>query len=152
MRKTPEEESIRKGPASLLKISLWEFSVSACANQPPSYSVSGTSTPNGLSQTINGLKRLVSLLQTAPSTFLNFLLTFFFIKMSYLLLFTYVKISRSTMTLTENLTSFSVLPFLPLIRLLECLSEYVCGHNLTMKFPPDFHNCTGLNGLVNSSF
>ena len=22
--------------------------------------------------------------------------------------------------------------------------------NLTMNFPPDFHNCTGLNGLVNS--
>ena len=24
------------------------------------------------------------------------------------------------------------------------------GHNLTMKFPPDFHNYTGLNGLVDS--
>ena len=85
VRKTPEEESIRKGPASLLKISLWEFSVSACANQPPSYSVSGTSTPNGLSQTINGLKRLVSLLQTAPSTFLNFLLTFFLLRRSLII-------------------------------------------------------------------
>ena len=25
----------------------------------------------------------------------------------------------------------------------------MCGDNLTMKFPPDFHNYTGLNGLVN---
>ena len=25
------------------------------------------------------------------------------------------------------------------------------GHNLTMKFPPDFHNYTGLNGLGNCS-
>ena len=24
------------------------------------------------------------------------------------------------------------------------------GHNFTMKFPPDFHNYTGSNGLVNS--
>ena len=29
-------------------------------NQPPGFSVSGTSTPNELFQTINGLKRLVS--------------------------------------------------------------------------------------------
>ena len=49
-----------------------------------------------------------------------------------------------------TLTSFSVLPFLPLLQLLECLNGYMCGHNLTMKFPPDFHNYTGLNGLVNS--
>ena len=27
----------------------------------------------------------------------------------------------------------------------------MCDHNLTMKFPADFHNYTGLNGLVNSS-
>ena len=33
---------------------------------------------------------------------------------------------------------------------LECLSGYMCGDNLTMKFPPNFHNYTGLNGLVNS--
>ena len=26
----------------------------------------------------------------------------------------------------------------------------MCGHNLTMKFPPDFHNYTKLNGLLNS--
>ena len=26
----------------------------------------------------------------------------------------------------------------------------MCSHNLTMKFPPDFHNYTGLNGLVSS--
>ena len=49
-----------------------------------------------------------------------------------------------------TLTSFSVLPFLLLLQLLECLSGYMCGNNLTMKFPPDFHNYTALNGLVNS--
>ena len=59
VRKTPEEES-KKGPASLLKISLWGSSVSACANEAAGFSVSGASTPNGLFQAINGLKRLVS--------------------------------------------------------------------------------------------
>ena len=49
-----------------------------------------------------------------------------------------------------TLTSFSVLPFLPLLQLLECLNGYMCGHNLIMKFPPDFHNYTGLNRFVNS--
>ena len=76
------------------------------------------------------------------------------IKISYFSFFTYVKISRSTTTWKKNsptLTSFSVLPFLPLLQLLECLNGYMCGHNLTMKFPLDFHNYTGLNGLVNSS-
>ena len=32
----------------------------------------------------------------------------------------------------------------------HCLSQYMCGHNLIMKFPLDFYNYTGLNGLVNS--
>ena len=45
--------------------------------------------------------------------------------------------------LYRALTRFSVL------QLLECLSQYICSHNLTMKFPPDFHNYTGLNNLVN---
>ena len=44
------------------------------------------------------------------------------------------------------LACFSVLFFFSL----QCLSQYMCGHNLGMKFPPDFHNCTGLNRLVNS--
>ena len=56
VRKISEE--VRKGPASLLKIS--RSSVSACANQPPGFSLSGTSIPNELFQTITGLKRLVS--------------------------------------------------------------------------------------------
>ena len=59
VRETPEEE-VKKGPASLLKISLCGSSVSAYANEPPGFSVSGASTLNGLFQTINGLKRLVS--------------------------------------------------------------------------------------------
>ena len=41
-------------------------------------------------------------------------------------------------------------PLFQLLQLLECLSGYMCGDNLTMKFPPDFHNYTGLNELVNS--
>ena len=28
--------------------------------------------------------------------------------------------------------------------------RYMCGHNLRMKFPPNFQNYTGLKGLVNS--
>ena len=28
-------------------------------------------------------------------------------------------------------------------------SRFLCGHNLTMKFPPDFHNYAELNKLVN---
>ena len=50
----------------------------------------------------------------------------------------------------NKLISFSVFPFFQLLQLLECLSEYMCGDNLTMKFPPYFHNYIGLNGLVNS--
>ena len=50
----------------------------------------------------------------------------------------------------HTLTSFSVFPFFRLLQLLECLSGYMCNDNLTMKFPPDFHNYTWLNGLVNS--
>ena len=60
MREKHLKKKVKKGPASLLKISLWGSSVSACANEPPGFSVSGASTPNGLFQTINGLKRLVS--------------------------------------------------------------------------------------------
>ena len=56
VRKTSEE--VRKGPESLLKIS--QGSVSACENQPPGFSLSGTSIPNKLFQTITGLKRLLS--------------------------------------------------------------------------------------------
>ena len=49
----------------------------------------------------------------------------------------------------HKLTSFSVFPFFQLLQLLECQSGYMCGDNLTTKFPPDLHNYTGLNGLVN---
>ena len=50
----------------------------------------------------------------------------------------------------HTLTSFSGFSFFQLLQLLECLSGYMCGDNLTMKFPPDFHKYTGLNGLANS--
>ena len=75
------------------------------------------------------------------------------IKVSYFLFYTYVKSSRSTMTWKENLphmNKFFSFSFFQLLQLLECLSGYMCGDNLTMKFPPDFHNYTGLNVLVNS--
>ena len=36
-----------------------QISVPACANQPTSFSVNGSSTPNGLLQTISGLKQLM---------------------------------------------------------------------------------------------
>ena len=48
-----------------------------------------------------------------------------------------------------TLSSISVFPFFQLLQLLECLSGYMCGDNVTIKFPPDFHNYTGLNGFVN---
>ena len=54
------KKEVRKGPASLLKTSLWDSSVSACANQPPCFSVSRTGTPDVFFQTIDGLKRSVS--------------------------------------------------------------------------------------------
>ena len=50
----------------------------------------------------------------------------------------------------HKLTSFSVFLFFQLLQLLECLGGYLCFDNLGMKFSPDFHNYTGLNGLVNS--
>ena len=50
----------------------------------------------------------------------------------------------------HTLTNFSVFPFFQLLQLLEYLSGYMRGDNLTMKFPPDFHNYTRLNGLLNS--
>ena len=56
VRRTPEEKS-KKVPAFLLKISLWDSSVSSCANESPGFSVSGGSTPNELFQIINELKR-----------------------------------------------------------------------------------------------
>ena len=75
------------------------------------------------------------------------------IKVSYFLFFKYVKSSRSTMTWKENLpqiNKFFSFPFFQLLQLLECLSGYMCSDKLTMEFPTNFHNYTGLNGLVNS--
>ena len=49
-------------------MTLVQFSVSACANQPTGFSVNGSSTPNGLFQTINELKQLMGYFEMAPST------------------------------------------------------------------------------------
>ena len=123
------KKKVRKGPASLLKISLWGSSVSACANQPPGFSVSRTSTPNGLFQTIKILKLAISYFSSMWK----------FRDLSWHKRKIYCTLKRS-----------SVLFFLALLQLLECLNGYICGHNLIMKFPPYFYNYTGLNGLVNS--
>ena len=42
------QKKVKKGPVSLLKISLWGSSVSACANGPPGFSIVGAATPNGI--------------------------------------------------------------------------------------------------------
>ena len=95
------------------------------------------------------IKKISKLLQTAPLTILNFLLT---IKISYFSFSRTWKFRDLTWheRRIHTTLSFSVLAFLSLLQLLECLNGYMCGHNLTMKFPPDFHNYTGLKGLVNS--
>ena len=52
-----KKEIFRNGPASFLKVSLWDsFSFWLCK---PGFSVSGTLTPNGLFKAINELKRLM---------------------------------------------------------------------------------------------
>ena len=54
-----KKEILRKGLASLLKISLWDsFQFLLVQIQAPAFSVNGASTSNRLFQTINELKRL----------------------------------------------------------------------------------------------
>ena len=82
---------------------------------------------------------------------MNFLST---IKVSYFLFFTFEKFSvyhdmKGEFTTHEQIFQFFL--FFELLQLWECLSGYMRGDNLTMKFPLDFHNYAGLNGLVNSS-
>ena len=74
---------------------------------------------------------------------MNFLLA---VKFSHFLFSWYVKIYQSIITLSYHytLTSFKLFLFFHF----QCLRRYICGHNLTMKFPLDFHRYTGLNGLV----
>ena len=47
------KKKVKKGPASLLKISLLGSSVSACANEPGGFSVSGALTTNELFQAMD---------------------------------------------------------------------------------------------------
>ena len=62
MRNTSEEEKNFKKRTCIfsLNFTLGQFSVYACANQPPGFSISGTSTQSEIFQTTDGLKRLVS--------------------------------------------------------------------------------------------
>ena len=70
------------------------------------------------------------------------ILTFFLtIKISYFLFSRYVKFRDLPLhkrDIYSTLTSFSFFPF----RFFKCLNWYMCGHNLPMKFPPNFHNYT----------
>ena len=55
-KKHPKEKKIKKRVCIFTqKFTLGKFSVPASANQPPGFSVRGTSTPNGLFQTIKML-------------------------------------------------------------------------------------------------
>ena len=69
-RKAPEQEnSFKKESAFLLKLSVWDnFQFLFVQNQPLGFSVSGASTPSGLFQIINKLKRSNGLLQMISST------------------------------------------------------------------------------------
>ena len=100
-------------------------------------------------------KTINALLKTAPST-ITFFHVLFHLKIKKLELFAILKLAISIfldMWRFHDLPFtplFSVLPFLPLLQLLECLNRYMCGCNFTMKLPLDFHNYTGLNRLVSS--
>ena len=96
------------------------------------------------------IKKISKLLQTAPLTIFNFLLTMKVSYFSFLRMWKFHDPIWHERRIHPILTSFSVLAFLPLLQLLQCLNGYMCGHNLAMKFPPDFQNYTGLKGLVNS--
>ena len=156
-----KKEILRKRRASLLKISLWD---SFCLWKSTTWFIRKRNidckcvVPN-----MYWAKKISELLQTALLTLTSYIALFknwkfwilLTIKVSYFLFFTYMKISLSTITWKENLPHLPSLPillFLPLLQLLECLSEYMYGHKLKMKFPPDFHNYTGLIELVNSFF
>ena len=61
VRKTPEAEGNFKKSICIFteNLALGQFPVSACTNQGTGFSVNGSSTSNGLFQTITGLKRLM---------------------------------------------------------------------------------------------
>ena len=60
LEKAPEERDFKKRICIFTKkFKQRQFLLPACVNQPPYFSVRKTSTPNGLFQTINGLKILM---------------------------------------------------------------------------------------------
>ena len=120
-------------------------------NQPPGFSVRGTSTPNVWivirnNSNINGLH------QTTTST-KTWCIAPFKIRKSW----TFCSLLKSAISYYSGLWKFRNLPLhLPQIYQVfqlfiffhfQCLSRYMCGHNLTMKFPLDFHNYIELNRL-----
>ena len=139
------------------KFTLGKFSVPAWANQPPGFSVRGTSTPNGLFQTIKILmgytKRLHQLKHGVLfhlkfenlELFVNCLNQLFLIFQVFENFAIYHYINGG---FTLILTSFKLFLFFHF----QCLSRYMCGHNLTVTFPLDFHSYTGRNALVNSLY
>ena len=142
---------------------LRQFSVSACANQPPGFSVSETSTSNGLFKTINELEASINrLLKTAPLAETLWIIPFgnwkswtfgWLLKLaiSYFSdIWKFHDLGLHKRKIYPTLQSFSVFLFLPVLDLLKRISWYICGYKLSMKFPPDFHNYTRLKRLVNS--
>ena len=158
MKKAPERKIFKKRICIFTqKFTLGKFSVPAWANQSPGFYVSGTSTPNGLFQTIKMLMGYTKRLHHLKHGVLHHLkfenLELFVNCFNQLLLifqvcenFSIYHYINGEFTLT--LTSFQLFLFFHF----QCLSRYMCGHNLTMKFPLDFHSYTGLNRLVYSLF
>ena len=130
-------------------MTLGQFWVSACANQATGLFVNGSSVPKELFQKINGFLEMI------PSTITCCIVPFKNRNSRNVCLL--LKLTTSNFLGCKNFaiyhlphfTKFFSSSFLPLLQLLECLSPYVCGHNVTMKFSLDFHNYIRFNGLVN---
>ena len=82
---------------------LVQFSVSACANQATGFSMNGSSTPNSLLQTINGL------LETAPST-----VTWCIVPFNNRKSWTFCQILKLAVPKFLGMWKFCGLPFTPL--------------------------------------
>ena len=115
---------LRKGSAGL-KNSVRQFSVPARPNQPPGLSVRGTSPPN--------IYILFHLKIENLELFVNYCNQLFLIFQVCENFAIYHYIKGEFTPLWQVFQFFLSLHF-------QCLSQYMCGHNLTMKFPPDFHN------------
>ena len=99
VRKTSEEESKKRTCIFIKNPTLAQFFFCFCKSST-TWFLRKWNIDSGLFQTINVLKKISELLQMAPLTILNILLT---VKVSYFLFLTYLKSSRSATTWKENL-------------------------------------------------